>query len=220
MHRVKARRFRSGWQRLARNQSSAHRRSSPESSLPTPINGVTSFAISISESSRSRQVSLSCSMPGAKANARVIVVGAGPVGMVCALALNKRGIPVTVFEQEPAPVKDQRAASIHPPTLEILDELGVTQKIMPLGLVSTCYRFHDRLTNSIVAEFDLQSMRDEFRFPFVLQYEQYKLTATIAAEYAGSGDFDVRFSHCVTGASQTADTVEVEVTSPTGRERV
>ena len=159
-------------------------------------------------------------MPGAKANARVIVVGAGPVGMVCALALNKRGIPVTVFEQEPAPVKDQRAASIHPPTLEILDELGVTQKIMPLGLVSTCYRFHDRVTNSVLAEFDLQSMRDEFRFPFVLQYEQYKLTAAIAAEYAGSGDFDVRFSHCVTGASQTADTVEVEVTSPTGRERV
>src|SRR5438552_6139923 len=159
-------------------------------------------------------------MPGPKANARVIVVGAGPVGMVCALALNKRGIPVSVFEQEPAPVKDQRAASIHPPTLEILDELGVTQKIMPLGLVSTCYRFHDRLTNSIVAEFDLQCMRDEFRFPFVLQYEQYKLTASIAAEYAGSGDFDVRFSHCVTGATQSADAVEIEVASPAGRERV
>jgi 3-(3-hydroxy-phenyl)propionate hydroxylase len=108
-------------------------------------------------------------MQGPKANARVIVVGAGPVGMVCALALNKRGIPVTVFEQEPAPFKDQRAASIHPPTLEILDELGVTRKIMPLGLVSTSYRFHDRVTNSVVAEFDLQRMRDEFRFPFVLQ---------------------------------------------------
>jgi 3-(3-hydroxy-phenyl)propionate hydroxylase len=33
--------------------------------------------------------------------------------MVCALALNKRGIPVTVFEQEPAPFKDQRAFGIH-----------------------------------------------------------------------------------------------------------
>ena len=64
--------------------------------------------------------------------------------MVCALALNRRGIPVTVFEQEPAPVKDQRAATIHPPTLEMLDELGVTQKILPLGLMSNTYRFHDR----------------------------------------------------------------------------
>jgi 3-(3-hydroxy-phenyl)propionate hydroxylase len=91
---------------------------------------------------------------------------------------------------------------------------------MPLGLVSNSYRFHDRVTNSVVAEFDLQRMRDEFRFPFVLQYEQYKLTASIAAEYAGSGDFDVRFSHCVTGAIQTADAVEVEIASPAGRERV
>ena len=40
-----------------------------------------------------------------KANSRVVIVGAGPVGMVCALALNQRGVPVTVFEQEPAPVE-------------------------------------------------------------------------------------------------------------------
>ena len=151
---------------------------------------------------------------------RVIVVGAGPVGITCALALNKRGIPVTVFEQESAPVKDQRAASIHPPTLELLDDLGVTEKILPLGLVSKAYRFHDRVTNSVVAEFDLDRMRDEFRFPFVLQYEQYKLTASITAQYANSGDFDVRFSHCVTGLAETGDAVEVEVASPGGTERL
>jgi 3-(3-hydroxy-phenyl)propionate hydroxylase len=138
-------------------------------------------------------------MAGPRANPRVVIVGAGPVGMVCALALNLRGIAVIVFEQASAPVQDQRAASLHPSTLEMLDDLGVTRKIIPLGLVSTTYRFHDRVTNSVVAEFDLSLMRDEFRFPFVLQYEQYKLTASIAAEYAGSGDFDVRFSHCVTG---------------------
>jgi 3-(3-hydroxy-phenyl)propionate hydroxylase len=151
---------------------------------------------------------------------RVIVVGAGPVGITCALALNKRGIPVTVFEQESAPVKDQRAASIHPPTLELLDNLGVTEKILPLGLVSKAYRFHDRVTNSVVAEFDLDRLRDEFRFPFVLQYEQYKLTASITAQYADCGDFDVRFSHCATGLAETGDAVEVEVASPGGTERL
>ena len=159
-------------------------------------------------------------MAALKANARVVIVGAGPVGMVCALALNKRGIPVTVFEQEGAPVKDQRAASIHPPTLELLDALGVTGKIIPLGLVSDKYRFHDRVTNAVVAQFDLAQMRDEFRFPFVLQYEQYKLTASIAAEYANADDFDVRFGHGVTAIRQSADAVEVEVASPAGRERL
>src|SRR5581483_1849088 len=153
-------------------------------------------------------------------NARVIVVGAGPVGMVCALALNRRGVPVTVFEQEPAPVEDQRAASLHPSTLEMLHELGVTEQIIPLGLISSAYRFHDRVTGSVVAEFDLGLMRDEYRYPYVLQYEQYKLTASIAAEYGNSGDFDVRFSHTVTGLTEKADGIEVEVTSPSGVEKL
>jgi 3-(3-hydroxy-phenyl)propionate hydroxylase len=154
---------------------------------------------------------------GLKANERVVVVGAGPVGMVCALALNRRGIPVTVLEQAPAPVQDQRAASIHPPTLEMLDDLGVTEKIVPLGLVSRTYRFHDRVTNSVVAEFDLGQMRDEFRFPFVLQYEQYKLTASIAAECSRSRDF-VRFSHCVTDLRQSEHSIEIEIDSASGKE--
>jgi 3-(3-hydroxy-phenyl)propionate hydroxylase len=149
---------------------------------------------------------------------RVVIVGAGPVGMVCALALNKRGVPVTVLEQEPAPVEDQRAASLHPTTLEMLDDLGVTEKIIPLGLISTAYRFHDRVNGDVVAEFDLDRMRDEFRFPFVLQYEQYKLTASIAAEYANAREFDVRFSHEVIGLTETSDGVGVEVRSPAGVE--
>ncbi|MBM3528691.1 MAG: FAD-binding protein [Alphaproteobacteria bacterium] len=149
-------------------------------------------------------------------SARVVIVGAGPVGMVCALSLNRSGIPVTVLEQEPAPVEDQRAASLHPSTLEMLAPLGITEKILPLGLVSSAYRFHDRVTHSVVAEFDLGLMKDEFRYPFVLQYEQYKLTDSIAAEYGNAIDFDVRFSHGVTGLSQTADGVTVVADAPDG----
>jgi 3-(3-hydroxy-phenyl)propionate hydroxylase len=63
-------------------------------------------------------------------------------------------------------------------------------------------------------------MRDEFRYPFVLQYEQYKLTASIAAEYANADDFDVRFSHSLTGLNQCADGVNVEIASPSGVERM
>ena len=155
-----------------------------------------------------------------KANARVAIVGAGPVGMVCALALNRRGIPVTVFEQEASPPIEQRAATTHPSTLEMLDELGVTQKIVPLGMVSTAYRFHDRVTNTVVAEFNLDLMKDEFRFPFALQYEQYKMTASISAEYANGSDFDVRFSHGITGLRQEADYVEIDIATPGGPERM
>ena len=159
-------------------------------------------------------------MTQTKANARVVIVGAGPVGMVCALALHRRGVAVTVFEQEPAPVEDQRAASLHPSTLEMLDQIGVTKKILPLGLVSSAYRFHDRVSNAVVAEFDLGLMRDELPYPFVLQYEQYKLTASIAEEYGNADDFDVRFSHSLTGLTEYADGVDVEVSTPFGPERI
>lgn len=150
---------------------------------------------------------------------RIAIVGAGPAGIVCALALAKRGVRVTVFEQEPAPVRDQRAASIHPPTLEMLDEIGITQKIIDDGLISSKYRFHDRVSGDVVAEFDLDMMRDEFRFPFVLQYEQYKLTAMISGAYGDSENFDVRFSHKVVALEQNVDGVTLDIDTPAGIER-
>jgi len=150
---------------------------------------------------------------------RVLIVGAGPVGMVCALALNRRGIPVTVFEQEPGPVKDQRAASIHPTTLEMLDELDVTRTIVPRGLVSETYQYRDRVSGKLIAEFDLRGMADVFRFPFVLQYEQYKLTGDIAQQYADESDFDVRYGHTVDQIEEHADHVEIAARGPDGIRR-
>ena len=150
---------------------------------------------------------------------RVLIVGAGPVGMVCALALNRAGVAVTVFEQESEPVRDQRAASIHPTTLEMLDALGVLDAIRPRGLTSPEYQFRDRVSGELVAEFDLALMADEFRFPFVLQYEQYKLTRDISAAYANESDFDVRFGRCVEAVALHDDRVEIDVIGPDGPER-
>ena len=56
---------------------------------------------------------------------RVIVVGAGPVGAVMTLALVKKGIPVTLLEALPDAAEDQRAATVHPPTVEMLVGLGL-----------------------------------------------------------------------------------------------
>ena len=59
---------------------------------------------------------------------RVIVVGAGPVGAVMTLALVRKGIPAVLLEQLPDAAEDQRAATVHPPTVEMLVELGLTVK--------------------------------------------------------------------------------------------
>lgn len=142
---------------------------------------------------------------------RVVISGGGPVGMVLALALWRRGVPITVLETLDEPFVDQRAASSHPPTIEMLDSLGLAEKIIPEGLIAPIYRFRDRVTGDQVAEFDLGEMKDELKFPFVLQYEQYKLVFKIMALYGGDPDFDVRFSHTVIGLAQADDHVDVTV---------
>ena len=101
----------------------------------------------------------------------------------------------------------------------MLAGLGIAGKIIPLGLVSPKYHFRDRVTGELVAEFDLALLRDEVPYPFVLQYEQYKLTGDIASAYADAGDFDVRFSTCVTAIEHGADEVVVGAEGPDGREQ-
>jgi choline dehydrogenase-like flavoprotein len=120
---------------------------------------------------------------------RVIVVGAGPVGAVTALALVKKGIPVTLVEADPEPPEDQRAATIHPPTVEMLAELGLTNEAFADdasgGLISPIFHFRDRVSGGLVAVFDLGLLKGEVPYPFVMQWEQYKL---VRAGGEGLGD--------------------------------
>ena len=146
----------------------------------------------------------------------VIISGAGPVAMVLALALYRAGVPFVALETLDEPFVDQRAASYHPPTVEMLETLGLAGEIIPEGLKSPIYRFHDRVTRETVAEFDLGDLKDEIKYPYVLQYEQYKLVRKILSLYGDKPGFDVRFSHTVTGYTEHSDHVDVEFTAPDG----
>lgn len=148
----------------------------------------------------------------------VIIAGAGPVGMVCALALHQNDVPVVVLETLHEPFIDQRAASHHPPTIEMLDGLGLAREMIPEGLISPVYRFRDRVTGEVVAEFDLGRLSGEVPYPYVLQFEQYKLTRKILDLHAGAGGIDVRYSHEVSDFTQFDDHVDVMAETPGGRE--
>jgi 3-(3-hydroxy-phenyl)propionate hydroxylase len=146
---------------------------------------------------------------------RVIVVGAGPVGAVTALALVKKGIPVTLIEAEAEPPEDQRAATIHPPTVEMLAELGLKDEAFAEdasgGLLSPIFHFRDRVTGELVAVFDISLLEGEVPYPFVVQWEQYKLVRAARPHIEASGIAEVRFSTKVTDLAQGADYVEVTV---------
>jgi 3-(3-hydroxy-phenyl)propionate hydroxylase len=148
---------------------------------------------------------------------RVIVVGAGPVGAVVTLALVRKGIPVTLIEQLPDAAEDQRAATIHPPTVEILVELGLEREAFsdePSGGMSApLFQFRDRQTGKLFAVFDIDLLRGEVPYPFVLQWEQYKLVHAALPHIKASGLGEVRFSTRLTGLEQHGDHVDVRVTN-------
>ena len=151
---------------------------------------------------------------------RVIVVGAGPVGAVTALALVKKGIPVTLLEAETEPPEDQRAATIHPPTVQMLAELGLKDEAFAEdasgGMLSPVFHFRDRVSGELVAVFDLGLLEGEVPYPFVVQWEQYKLVRAARPHIEASGIAEVRFSTKVTGLAQGADHVDVTITNAAG----
>jgi 3-(3-hydroxy-phenyl)propionate hydroxylase len=146
---------------------------------------------------------------------RVLVVGAGPVGAIVALALVRNGIPVLLVEAEPGPVEDQRAATIHAPTLEMLAALGLKDQAFADdasgGFAAPVFQFRDRRSGELVAAFDIRLLEGEVPYPFVLQWEQYKLVRAALPLIAASGIAEVRFSTRLTALTQHADHVDITV---------
>src|ERR1700728_1106568 len=147
----------------------------------------------------------------ANSEKRVIVVGAGPVGAIMTLALLRKGIPVLLIEAEPEPVEDQRAATIHAPTLEMLANLGLKQQAFAEdatgGFQAPLFQFRDRATGELVATFDIRLLDGEVPYPFVLQWEQYKLVRAVMPLLAASGLAELRFATNLIGTDGGRSTV-------------
>lgn len=139
---------------------------------------------------------------------RVIVAGAGPVGLVAALRLASEGVPVVLLEAWDDLAIDLRASTFHPPTLDMLAEFGITQKLIDIGLVAPKWQFRDRETDER-AEFDLGLLSDITEHPYRVQCEQHKLTRIIHGIVKDMDNVDIHFGTKLKFVSQTAESVTV-----------
>jgi len=149
----------------------------------------------------------------------VIVAGSGPAGSALALYLARRDIPVLVLEREAELPLDPRASTFHPPSLEMLDELGVAAPMIARGLIVDRYQYRDRRTGE-VADFDMSVIADETPFPYRLQLEQYELTRIVNRVLEDCPSAEVRFRHEVVDFSQDASGVDAVVRTPAGTRTV
>ena len=147
--------------------------------------------------------------------ARVLVAGAGPAGLVTALCLAREGVPVTVLEAEPDLAEDLRAGTFHPPTLQMLDALGVTAELHALGLTARTWQFRDRQAG-VVAEFDLDLLRNDTPYPYRLHCEQFKMARVVYEKLVTLPHAEVKFQARVVDVAQRADHVTVTVETPEG----
>ena len=152
-------------------------------------------------------------------NARVLVVGAGPVGLVAAMSLAAEGIPVSVFESSRELPKDLRASTFHPPTLDMLDRFGVSDRLVEQGLVCPKWQFRDR-QEGVVATFDLGLLEGVTRHPYRLQCEQWKLTEMLRDMIAETGLAEIHYEASAADVAQDADGVSLTVTRGDGSSEI
>lgn len=147
-------------------------------------------------------------------NRHVIIVGAGPTGLTAALFLHTAGIPVTVLESRKELYEDPRAATFHPPTMEMFAESGVTQRLHDLGIVCPKWQFRGR-DEGVVAEFDLGLLSNVTRYPYRLQCEQHKLVAILTEMLTGRPGFTLHYDATVENVTQTSGGVTVTTSDGT-----
>src|ERR1700687_3627466 len=148
-------------------------------------------------------------------NDRVVVVGAGPVGLTAALALGRRGIPAVLLAAESELVMELRGSTFPPPTLDLLDEFGVVPRMIAVGLKAPTWQFRDRETGP-VATFDLSMLAGDTNHPYRVQCEQWKLMRFVEQKLRKVPGADIRFGHEATTVRQDESSATVTAQTPSG----
>ena len=107
------------------------------------------------------------------------IVGGGPGGMMLALLLARRGVPVTLLEAHPTFERDFRGDTVHPGLLEILDEIGLADRLHERQHVKM---YGPTLPGSDDLLFDLRRLLKNTRFPYIMWMPQQIFLEFLAEE--------------------------------------
>lgn len=154
-----------------------------------------------------------------KHDSRIAIVGGGPVGLTTALTLSRRGVPCVVYEAGTTVPNEQRGAAFHPPTLEILRELGLESALMSKGVRIPVWQMRDRI-DGVYAEFDLGLLADVTDFPFRYHLPQHYLSSMLLDALRERPDVELRFGEPVDSVWTDGAAARLTVSTSNGSHQV
>jgi len=143
-------------------------------------------------------------------SAKVIIIGAGPVGTFAAYCLAEYGIETLVLESESTCETDMRASTFHPSTLKYLDNLNLADELIEKGLKAPIFQYRIRSTDEVL-EFNLKELDDVLEFPFRLQCEQYKFARMLAEKLDSHRHSSVLFNRKLINFTEGDSKVTLDV---------
>ena len=146
-----------------------------------------------------------------------MIAGAGPVGLVLALSLARRGHRVTVVEKL-VDLLDQvrRAGTIHAATLGMLDDIGLYDRLERRGLVAPLVHYWDRGDSEPLAVFDHAVLAGDTRFPHALQCDRLKLIEEALKMASDTDLIEIRLGTELVGFAQDGDSVTAVIETADG----
>lgn len=148
-------------------------------------------------------------MSASSVSDRVVIVGAGPVGLATALFLVQRGVPVLVLEAAPCLNEDMRASTFHPATLDMLAPSGISARLIANGHIARQWQYLRHETGARIV-FDLSVLEGLTGHPFRLQCEQFRLTGAIVDLLSENPLFEIMFGAEVVDVGQDQSSAWVE----------
>jgi 2-polyprenyl-6-methoxyphenol hydroxylase-like FAD-dependent oxidoreductase len=149
----------------------------------------------------------------------VVVAGAGPVGLFAALGLARAGVPVLVVEALEAIPRSPRAIVYHPPTLRVLDRLGVLADGLQVGVCKYDYQFRDR-AGTVLARMNIRVLAGLTDYLYNLHLGQHVLSEIILRHLLRLPHAQVRWNRRVTAVEQDATGVTITLAAGSATERL
>lgn len=141
----------------------------------------------------------------------VLVVGAGPVGLVAAHELARSGVRVRIIDKLAQPTEESRAIALHARSLDMLDRMGIIDDLLATGVKSTGMNMVAK--GKTLVRVPLDGVDSAFPYTFVTAQTETERVLTAHVTALG---VTIDRGYTATALSQDDDAVHVTVQGPDG----